>query len=309
MTPNVPKSLKNFATVTTLFILTLVLTPTQSPAQVAFISDRGGEMDIYTFDTDTSAIRKVTAPGEVEYGVTWSKDGKYLYFIRYKEGDQNIWRITPDGEGLERITEGTHQRNINDISPDGKRILLNSKRENPQGDTYAMDIDGKNVKRITDNAFFEAGAVFAPDGKSVVVSVAITSSKGPESPGNAELFRFDLDGKELKRLTKTDSTFDALPAFSPDGKRLAYHGCKTGECAIIVMDLASGSSVNVTNGDPDSRWPRWSPDGKWIAYTRSEKGNTDVWIVRPDGSGRRAFIVGPGRDEIAAFGPRSVKMP
>lgn len=297
-------TIRNVLIITALYLFAL-----QSPAQVAFVSDRGGEMDIYTFDKDTSAIRRVTTPGEVEYGATWSKDGQYIYFVRYKEGDQNIWRITPDGEGLERITEGTHQRNINDISPDGKRMLINSKRENPQGDTYTMDIDGKNVRRLTNNAFFEAGAAYSPDGKTVVVSVQIQPSTGPENPGNAELYLLDNDGKELKRLTKSDSTFDALPAFSPDGKQVAYHACRTGECAVMVMDLATGSTVNATKGDPDSRWPRWSPDGKWIAYTRSEKGNTDVWIVHPDGTGKRGFIVGPGRDEIAVFGPRPVKMP
>jgi TolB protein len=75
------------------------------------------------------------------------------------------------------------------------------------------------------------------------------------------------------------------------------------------MDLATGKTLDLTKGDPDSRRPRWSPDGKWIAYTRTEKGNSDVWIVRPDGSGKRPFITSPGRDEIAVFGPKPVKMP
>ena len=71
----------------------------QSPAQVAFVSDRGDEMDIYVFDTDTGAVRRVTTPGEVEYGLVRSRDGQYLSFVNYKPGDQAVWRIKPDGTG------------------------------------------------------------------------------------------------------------------------------------------------------------------------------------------------------------------
>jgi Tol biopolymer transport system component len=273
------------------------------------MSDRGGEMDIYVFDTDTSAIRRVTTPGEVEYGVTWSPDGQYLYFVRYKEFDQNIWRIKPDGTGLEKITEGEHQRNILDISPDGKRMLISSRRENPQGELYTMDIDGKNVKRITENKFFEVGGAYSPDGKTLAIAIQIQPSPVRTWMGNAELYLYDADGKELKRLTTTDSTLEALPDFSPDGKKLAYHAFEHGKAAIVVMDLATGKATNLTKDDRDSRWPRWSPDGKWIAYTRTGEKGTDIWIMHPDGSDRHAFIVGPGREEIACFGPKMVKIP
>jgi Tol biopolymer transport system component len=295
---------------TTFLLLFAVLLPLPAAfAQVAFISDRGGEMDIYVFDTDTSSLRRVTAPGEVEYGVTWSRDGAHLYFVTYKVGDQNIWRIRPDGSGLEQVTAGTHARNLNDISPDGKRMLINSKRETPQGDTYTMDLDGKNVRRITENEFFEAGAAYSPDGKTIVVSVQIAPSADGKGMGNAELYLYDAGGKELKRLTDTDSTFEALPSYSPDGKALAFHACDGAGCGIAVMNVATGKIRRLTEGDPDSRWPRWSPDGKWIAYTRRNGADTDVWLVRPDGSGKQAFIVAPGRDEIAAFGPKPVEMP
>lgn len=290
-------------------ILALVLCAAHAPAQVAFISDRDSVMDIYAFDDDTASVRRLTTSEDVEYGLAWAPDGQYLYFVKYGEGDQNIWRMRPDGSGVERLTSGPQARNLNDISPDGKRMLINSKRETAKGDTYSMDLDGKNVRRLTDNDFFEAGADYSPDGTTIAISIQIVPALDGKGTGNAELYLLDADGKELKRLTNSDSTFEALPAFSPDGKRLAYHACSGDGCALMLMDLATGKSVNLTKGDPDSRWPRWSPDGRWIAYTRMEKGNTDVWIIRPDGSGKRPWIASPGRDEIAVFGPKPVKLP
>ncbi len=290
-------------------ILAFAICSIQTPAQVAFISDRDSVLDIYAFDTDTASVRRLVKSEDVEYGLVWAPDGQYLYFVQYAAGDQNIWKMKPDGSGVERVTSGTHARNLNDISPDGKRMLINSKRETAKGDTYSMDIDGKNVRRLTDNDFFEAGATYSPDGKTIAVSIQIVPSTDGKGTGNAELYLLGVDGKELKRLTNSDSTFEALPAFSPDGKRLAYHACSGEGCALMLMDLATGKSANLTKGDPDSRWPRWSPDGKWITYTRMEKGNTDVWIIRPDGTGKRPFIASPGRDEIAVFGPKQVKLP
>lgn len=290
-------------------ILSLLFCIAQTPAQVAFISDRDSVLDIYSFESDTASLRRLTKSEGVEYGLVWAPDGQYLYFVRYNEGDQNIWRMKPDGSGAERLTSGAPARNLNDISPDGKRMLINSKRESPKGDTYSMDVDGKNVRRLTDNNFFEAGATYSPDGKTIAVSIQIVPALDGKGTGNAEIYLLDTAGNELKRLTNSDNTFDALPAFAPDGKRLAYHACSDGGCALMLMDLATGKSINLTKGDPDSRWPRWSPDGKWIAYTRMENGNTDVWIIRPDGSGKRPYLASAGRDEIAVFGPKPVKLP
>jgi len=297
------------ARVLILSLLLPVAWPPPATAQVAFISDRDSTLDIYILDSAGAAPRRITRSPEADYGLVWSPDGASLSYVVYGRGDQNIWRIKPDGSGAERVTSGPYSRNINDLSPDGKRMLISSKKESAKGDAYLADLADGSERRITDNDFFEAGASFSPDGKSIAISIQIAPDQDPKKTGNAEIFLIDTAGTELRRLTNSDSTFDALPAFSPDGKKLAYHSCVGGECAIRVLDLATGASAVVSEKGIDSRWPRWSPDGRWIAYTRSMKGNTDIWIVKPDGSGNRAFIVSPGRDEIATFGPKPFALP
>jgi TolB protein len=299
-----------FRTITPVIAFALLfIAAVPGAAQVAFISDRGGELGVYAFDTDTAGIRRVTDPGATEYGVTWSHDGRYIYFVRYGKGDQNIWRVRPDGSGLEKLTTAAQKQNLNDISPDGKRMLITSRYENTEGDIVTMDIDGKNARRITNNKFPELGAVYSPDGKTIAVAIQVKPQVDTSWMGNSEIYLYDLNGITLKQLTKTDSTLEALPAFSPNGKKLAYHAFVHHVSSIMVMNLATGKSVNLTKGDGDCRWPRWSADGKWIAYTRRDGKNTDVWVMHPDGTGKRGFIVGPGRDETAAFGPKPVKIP
>ena len=87
-------------------IIALVLCAVQVPAQVAFISDRDSVLDIYAFDTDTAAVRRLVKSEDVEYGLAWAPDGQYLYFVQYAAGDQNIWKMKPDGTGVERVTSG-----------------------------------------------------------------------------------------------------------------------------------------------------------------------------------------------------------
>jgi len=87
------------------------------------------------------------------------------------------------------------------------------------------------------------------------------------------------------------------PSFSPDGKRLAFVSDRTGTPQVWVTPLDGGPSAQVTNGaDPVSR-VIWSPDGAWLSLSFAPGGgmNTQIAIVRPDGTGFRRLTDG-GRE-------------
>jgi len=70
------------------------------------------------------------------------------------------------------------------------------------------------------------------------------------------------------------------------------------------MNADGTGQHNLTEDAFDDRWPRWSPDGAYIAYTSSRDDQTDIWIMRPDGSEKRGLTTHRGRDEIADWRPR-----
>ena len=95
----------------------------------------------------------------------------------------------------------------------------------------------------------------------------------------------DADGSSERSLTPGDA-IDASPSWSPAGDRLAYSSNRGGGGFAIVLIARDGSDpVRLTEG----RAAAWSPVGDWIALVRLVDGRGDLFLVRPDGSGLRAW--------------------
>ena len=128
-----------------------------------------------------------------------------------------------------------------------------------------------------------------PDGRSIV----FTSYR----EGSADLYRIDVDGTNLARLTEHDA-YDDQASVSPDGRLLAFVSNRSGQADIWILDLESGSTRNLTSHSSGDFRPAWSPDGEWIAFSSDRESarpmanfnslhSTEVFIVRADGSDLR----------------------
>ncbi|QLQ04692.1 MAG: PD40 domain-containing protein [Anaerolineae bacterium] len=75
----------------------------------------------------------------------------------------------------------------------------------------------------------------------------------------------DADGSHLVRLTN-DAGEDRLPAWSPDGKRIAFASDRTGNADLYIMDADGQNLTQLTSGLERDGHPAWSPDGAWLAF-------------------------------------------
>lgn len=180
-------------------------------------------------------------------------------------------------------------------------------------DIYVRRADGSTVK-LTRNRVADFDAVWSPDGSRFVFVRAVGA-------GSA-LFVMDADGTDVRRLTTPVRTpeglrsMDLAPAWSPDGRRVAFVSNRTGGEGEVFRIDADGSGLRRltrTAAHVSDHNPTWSPDGRWIWFDSDRPGymNREIYRMRPDGSSvqritRTADGVDDGAPDISPDGRRVV---
>jgi Tol biopolymer transport system component/imidazolonepropionase-like amidohydrolase len=122
--------------------------------------------------------------------------------------------------------------------------------------------------RLTLNEGTSMAAAVSPDGRTIAIDLL------------GALWTLPAEGGAARRIL--EDGYDArMPAWSPDGRRLAFQAYRSGTWSIWTIN-ADGSDVRqVTSGPFDDREPHWSPDGTRIAFSSDRAGNYDVWMLMP----------------------------
>lgn len=129
--------------------------------------------------------------------------------------------------------------------------------------------------------------------------------KGPIAErGISNIYISDYDGSNQMRVTVARS-LDITPAWSPDGKAIAYTSYRTGFQDILVSYIYEGRMVNPIAGTPEKQnfLPVWSPDGTKLAFTSNRDGNSEIYTVNRDGSGLRRLTNHPMIDVTPTWSP------
>jgi TolB protein len=93
------------------------------------------------------------------------------------------------------------------------------------------------------------------------------------------------------------------PAWSPDGRRLAYVSFEAKKPVVYVHSLQDGKRNVVANFKGSNSAPAWAPDGKTLAVTLSREGGSQIFLINPDGSGARRLTSSSAIDTEPRFSP------
>jgi dipeptidyl aminopeptidase/acylaminoacyl peptidase len=251
---------------------------------------------LWIVPADGSApARQLTLGINTDSSPRWSPDGRTLAFLsdresvlqkagagddparreQIKEGAVQAWLLPMDGGEAHQLTK--LPQNVTDLrwNPEGDQLVLVSgsrkaEREPERDPKLPPKVDTKLIDRLQYMLNAE-GYIFEYPPKLWLVDVA--------------------DGN-LTRLTDGD-TRDENPAWSPDGKRIAYTSNPHPDADlswrtdIFVIDADGGKPLRVTGGNGNRAFDlaAWSPDGRWLAalgHRFSARGTTqtDVWRFR-----------------------------
>jgi Tol biopolymer transport system component len=207
--------------------------------------------------------------------------------------------LDPIGEGPKDPGFPTRGARPLDWSPGHERLLYLAKgRTGPQ--VFEWNRKTGDVLRLSYEGDRYLGGAYGPDGAiafSRVEPLRVTSAG--TIVGGAQIYVRTRDGG--KEVPVSPGPIDMEPAWSPAGGPVVYEARdEHGTQHIRSADPdGSGASRILARG----RSPSYSPDGQWVVYSAPVRGRWALWLMRPDGTGRRPFGSGPFEEGTPTFSP------
>jgi tricorn protease-like protein len=170
----------------------------------------GSQDDLFLVRADGTGLRRLTDDGFKDRAPRWSPDGRQIVFLSDRSGEYNVWRMNPDGSGVEQVTfiKGERWAQAPVWSPDGSRLLVNRNASAPAIIDTRLPWDQQSpiVAAPNDNHDLNYFAwSWSPDGRVVA-----------GHPNG--IVTYSLESREFQRITE----FGDRPAWFADSRRLLF---------------------------------------------------------------------------------------
>ena len=261
-----------------------------------FISEQNGTLNVYAADAagtqrrltsfEKHPVRSLTGARNGLMAFSWDGD---IYTLRDGEEPRRLDVTVNADQYVSDAVKSFESGNASymAVSPDGKEVAFVLR-----GEIYVTDTKYKTTRRITDTPAQERVVAFSPDGRTLVYD--------SERDGQWQLFTAEIKNPAEKRFAYATEIVEKplykgagvaqQPAFSPDGKKVAFLEDRT---TLRVIDLktkavntALDGKFNYSYTDGDIPF-EWSPDSQWLLISYIGTGgwnNSDIAAVKADGS-------------------------
>lgn len=288
------------ATATPTLTLTPTLIPTKTPAptptplggggQIAFISDRDGNQEIYIMNVDGSQARNITNHPASDSVPAWSPDNQRLVFESNRDGNWEIYATNVEGSNVIRLTDNPGEDRDPEWSPDGVHISFASSRDG-YWRIWRLNLNTNELIALTDNNAGDWSPGWSPNGQRLVFA----SNRDFSDDGKGEIYVMNMDGSRQTNLTN-NAVHESVPHWSPNGQQITFYSERDGNREIYVMNVDGSGLRKVTNNRSDDFLGTWSPDNQQIAFTTERDGNREIYIMWANGTNPIRLTNNPAQD-------------
>ena len=247
--------------------------------------------EVYVTDYDGANARRITINRALNVFPNWSPDGRSIVYTSYRTGVPDILISNIYAGTMETPTKGAGQNWLPVFSPDGTRLAFTSNRDgNPE--IYVMNRDGSDLRRLTNNPEIDSTPTWSPAGTQIAFAsgrsgtpqiyvvgvdgaglrrisqesyadrptwspapyneIAFSARSGP----GFDIKILNIGTGETRQITFGEGTNES-PAWSPNGRHLAFMSTRAGRSQIFTVDR-DGRNLRQITKDGNNQTPNWS---------------------------------------------------
>jgi Tol biopolymer transport system component len=245
---------------------------------------------------ETRAVQ-LTKDGRLKADPVFVRGGDELVFTVLETPTQwSLMRLKVAEGSVERLhPQATTSEFEPAFTPDGSLYCFVQNRAN-----LNLKLVIRDTKQNKDSIYDPGGGfagmrspTIAPDASRIVFSLADATGQ--------QIFAVDAQARNRVNLTKT--SLNNWPAYSPDGKQIAFGSSRDGHFEIYLMDARGEGVRRLTTSNAFNIRPAWSPDGKRIAFTSNRDANYEIYVMDADGRNHRRITRNDERDDYASWHP------
>lgn len=276
--------------------------PGIATTQIAFVSNRSGNKEIWAMDYDGENQHQLTQLHTISLTPRWSPDASRIAFTCYAQpGSSSVptAQICIYSAASNRLISFPRFKGTNaspSWSPDGSQLMfMSSMGGNPE--LYVTDASGLRPKRLTFSNGANTSASWNP---KTGQQVAFVSDRG----GIPQLYTMNADGSNQAKVDLPDMGYVIDPAWSPNGQLVAFSWRRpSGNYDIYIMEVVTRQLVELTRDVGRNERPSWAPDGRHLVFESTRTGTRQIWSMLADGTDARQ-LTKQGQNESPNWSPK-----
>ncbi len=220
-----------------------------------------GAEDVYSIDTATGTLTRITFDNSKVHGLDWTSDSRAIVYGSNRGGSFGLYRVPIGGRVSTSVLPSL--QDVENPSVSGARIAYEAWTE-----SGGLKLFGQSsVALPPDSTRLEWHPDIASDG-----AIAFVSDRG----GAPEVWL--AEGPNPKQLTHFGDAYIHTPKFAPDGKAIAFSAPQRGHFNLYLVNR-DGVQKRLTDHAANDMSPAWSPDGRAIYFASDRDGTWRVWQV------------------------------